>query len=296
MIAKIFYTIITICLLTAGMITASVPMGIDYQGLLTDNNGDPYPDGDYTMVFDIISLFGTPVWSSGEQTVSVVDGLFKYQLGSNVSISPTLFDNVYRSLRITVEGEVISPSTRLVAVPYAVHSQYSDSAEIAGEISNFSVSSDDIIDEVGLVRGFYPGARTINDNVVTRITYQTIHVPAPGYILAIASGSFQWGDYGPAWLAICDEVSEDPSSTTHYTYVKKDGNHYNSASVFCERVINVTSAGSYTYHFNAYVNDASGIPSFMHNGRIDLIYIPTSYGTVSSSVSESEVELKNLNK
>jgi len=138
--------------------------------------------------------------------------------------------------------------------------------------------------------------RAVNDNVVTRITYQTIHVPAPGYILAIASGSFQWGDYGPAWLAICDEVSEDPSSTTHYTYVKKDGNHYNSASVFCERVINVTSAGSYTYHFNAYVNDASGIPSFMHNGRIDLIYIPTSYGTVSSSVSESEVELKNLNK
>jgi len=119
---------------------AEVPKVISYQGRLTDTGGNPVPDGDYELTFQIVEhnpmpMGESPLWSSGAQTVTVKDGLFVYYLGSNVSLPADIFnDNGLDSyfLRIRVEGSMLFMNgTELVTVPFAVRSIYSDTAAYA---------------------------------------------------------------------------------------------------------------------------------------------------------------------
>jgi len=105
---------------------ADIPQYINYQGYLTDDQGDPVTDGDYSIIFIIYDAptDGAIKWSSDRITVAVQDGLFSQRLGS---IPPTVFTgNSTRYLAIRVEGEDIDPRTQLIAVPYAYHALNSD--------------------------------------------------------------------------------------------------------------------------------------------------------------------------
>jgi hypothetical protein len=67
---------------------ADVPRQINYQGMLTDADGEPVADGNYAMTFAIYATASgiTPLWSEA-QTVSVAGGVYNVTLGSRATRS-----------------------------------------------------------------------------------------------------------------------------------------------------------------------------------------------------------------
>ena len=72
-----------LALTVASASQAAAPQLINYQGLLTDNLGDPVADGSYSVVFTIYdaAVAGTSIWTE-TQNVNTTDGLFAVLLGS----------------------------------------------------------------------------------------------------------------------------------------------------------------------------------------------------------------------
>jgi hypothetical protein len=114
-----FY-IMVIALLLAFAGYGQVPQQINYQGVLTDANGNPIT-GSKPIVFrfyDAETGFNL-LWSE-KQTVTVVDGLFSVLLGSTNPIPYNLFTKpeVYLALKVGSDDEML-PRKRLVSVGYA---------------------------------------------------------------------------------------------------------------------------------------------------------------------------------
>ncbi len=91
---------------------------ITYQGQLRES-GVPV-SADRSMIFRIFSSStgGSAVWTSGAQTVTVTNGLFRTLLQpTGVSWENTLF------MEVVVEGTTLSPREELTASPYSIDSQ-----------------------------------------------------------------------------------------------------------------------------------------------------------------------------
>lgn len=105
-------------------VSAEIPNIVSYQGYLTDGGGNPL-DGDYTLTFSVydVSSGGTALWTSGEQGVSVSNGIFSYNMGQSVPLPVDLFDYPDRwlGIKVGVDPE-IAPRTILASVPYALKS------------------------------------------------------------------------------------------------------------------------------------------------------------------------------
>lgn len=132
---------------------AEVPQLINYQGVLTDDAGDPVVDGPYLMKFAIWNdpasgASGNELWNSNFQTVQVIDGMFEYLLGTHVPMPHDLFaTDTIRYLGITVGTDnEIMPRTRLVAAPYAYQALLADTADYALTIADETVSTLKIVD------------------------------------------------------------------------------------------------------------------------------------------------------
>ena len=72
---------------------AAIPQQITYQGQLTDNTGNPVPDGDYEMSFALYAVptGGTALWSEA-QSVTVTNGIYNVILGQlGNELDPTDF-------------------------------------------------------------------------------------------------------------------------------------------------------------------------------------------------------------
>jgi hypothetical protein len=124
--------IIGLVILTLGaaaLVLADVPNIITYQGKLSNFDGSP-ANGTHTLTFGIYSASagGTALWSSGPRSVGVVDGLFTYQLGSNVPLPFDIMSDTSRWLGIKVgsDPEMI-PRTRFTSEAFAMHARTADS-------------------------------------------------------------------------------------------------------------------------------------------------------------------------
>lgn len=111
-------------------VNADVPNVINYQGRLTDDAGQPV-DGSKLIKFKIYgSQSGNDsLWSSGYQIVQINDGLFNYELGSNVPLPEDLFTgtgNRYLGMTVDTDPE-IQPRTQFDAEPYAIRARTADS-------------------------------------------------------------------------------------------------------------------------------------------------------------------------
>ncbi len=140
--------LIAVLALTSTQIAAvEIPGQISYQGRLTDSGGVPLNDTVEVVaaVYDSESG-GISLWSETHSDVIISDGLFSLRLGSNISIPSDIFATGPRYLSLTVDGSEIDPRTLLVAVPYSFVSAVSDSAEIAADIPDGSVTESKIAD------------------------------------------------------------------------------------------------------------------------------------------------------
>ena len=155
---KTAYLPLIACLLAASVTDiraqSMVPSAMNYQGLLTDNNGDPLEPtapGNHTVDFRIYTsnTATTAVWGE-RQVVSVFKGNFSVILGKGETIAGTqtsgeaafaaLFDNLATSdlyFGITAdEGTEFSPRQKLLASAFALRSRVAERViQTAGESS-----------------------------------------------------------------------------------------------------------------------------------------------------------------
>lgn len=135
---------------TQSVWAASAPNILNYQGRVLNANGIPVPDATASMVFELYTaaVAGTCVWSNSSstcasataRTVTLTDGLFSESLGdttaSYAAISDSTFsDNGTLYLKVTVNGEALSPRKQLAAAPYAMNSDTLDGLDSDADCS-----------------------------------------------------------------------------------------------------------------------------------------------------------------
>ena len=109
---------------------AGVPHLVNYQGMLTDNEGNPL-NGLHDLTFKIYAVpsGGTALWTTAHNDQDIVDGLFSVIL----SIPPSVFTGADRYMGITVYPEAeLAPRTRLTSVGYAYRAEVADTAKTFG--------------------------------------------------------------------------------------------------------------------------------------------------------------------
>lgn len=136
--------------LTAITIALAVPPTMNYQGKITDPDGVAL-NGDYDIQFSLYadSIGGTALWTETHSDITVLKGLFDVVLGTITPIDLD-FDTSYW-LEISVEGEIMSPRSKLSSVPYAFNARQADSAGCVkwGDIDSIPSGFADGIDDVG---------------------------------------------------------------------------------------------------------------------------------------------------
>ena len=111
---------------TATAVT-SIPYLINFQGRLTDNNGNVLSDGNYNIKFRIFNAAssgtneweGDRVFGASDHRVSVKNGLFNIQFGDtsqgDPALSPSLFNATGALANLYVEVELPTPATATCA-------------------------------------------------------------------------------------------------------------------------------------------------------------------------------------
>lgn len=101
--------------------SAAVPRTMSYQGILTDNLGNPIADGNYSLtvrLYDALTL-GNLVFTENFPTVAVARGGFNVVLGTAAPISINMDKPLWLSLQVGVDPE-LSPRVPLASSAYAL--------------------------------------------------------------------------------------------------------------------------------------------------------------------------------
>ena len=108
----------------ASHVRAEVPQLMNYQGLVTDNLGNPL-NGTYSFTFRIydVATGGTALWTETHPSVTVTEGRFSVILGQGtppVPVTAAVFDGPDRWLGIRVGSDPeLTPRTRFTSFPYS---------------------------------------------------------------------------------------------------------------------------------------------------------------------------------
>jgi hypothetical protein len=106
---------------------AAMPHTLSYQGVLRDADGNPVPDGNYTLVFTLYDAptGGEPYWGERD-TVPVDGGIFSVVLGKVEPLDVVSFDIPYWLGIGLLGGPEMTPRVELTAAPYALHAATAD--------------------------------------------------------------------------------------------------------------------------------------------------------------------------
>ncbi len=127
---RLWWTGLIILVFLANVGLAEIPKMINYQGMLTDDSGDPI-DGNPNIVFRIYddTTGGTQKWTETHSGVPVSNGLFNVILGSDVPIDTLSFSQQYW-LEVQLDDDTM-PRIRFTSVGYAYRAQMADTADYA---------------------------------------------------------------------------------------------------------------------------------------------------------------------
>ncbi|MCP4161045.1 MAG: tail fiber protein [Deltaproteobacteria bacterium] len=141
---KILVLIITTLLIICGTAFAeeetNIPQLINYQGKLTDSDGNALSTKEYEMSFSIFTTQtgGTAVWGpqkfEGSNKITVARGFFNVILGPIDSTDRKIeagFESPNAYLEITVDGKVITPRQSVLSTSYAFQAQKAKKADEA---------------------------------------------------------------------------------------------------------------------------------------------------------------------
>jgi hypothetical protein len=118
-----------ICLLSATILHAEVPFLINYQGLLTDINGNVV-SGSKTVSISIhdAATDGAQLYAETIGSVTVQNGVYSFQFGAGPNFATALATGSQHWLQVTLDGIAQTPRERLVSVPFAMRARVADAA------------------------------------------------------------------------------------------------------------------------------------------------------------------------
>jgi len=116
------WTAIVVLLFTLTAV-AGLPLSINYQARLADNQGDPVPDSSYSMEFRFYadSTSGTPEMTR-VMDVNTHNGYFNAAIGEGDSLDLEAFGQ-RTFFEVAIGGETVSPRMPMNHVPYSAVSQ-----------------------------------------------------------------------------------------------------------------------------------------------------------------------------
>ena len=122
--------VVPVVVFCVSFVVADIPHLINYQGMLTDDLGDPL-SGPHNLTFRIYddTTGGDLEWSETQNGVQVEQGLFNVILGQ-VTLLDLPFDEQYW-LEVQVDSDTM-PRLRFTSVGYAYRARVADSAAVAG--------------------------------------------------------------------------------------------------------------------------------------------------------------------
>jgi hypothetical protein len=139
-------------LLLATQVLAVGPQLINYQGVLTNDQGQPL-DGSYALTFKIYAAAtgGAALWTEIHTAVPVDGGLFNVLLGGT-PFPAGVFNSADRWLGITVgAASELTPRQRFTSVPWAMRATVADTALIGvggGADNDWTISGSDMYSAV----------------------------------------------------------------------------------------------------------------------------------------------------
>ncbi len=109
-------------ILTTCAVWGEIPHQINYQGYLTDDQGNPL-DGHYDLVFRIYDeeTGGNLLWSETRENVEAEQGVLSVTMGEVTPIE-VIFDGVYW-LAIEVNQEILTPRQQLTSIGQAYNAE-----------------------------------------------------------------------------------------------------------------------------------------------------------------------------
>ncbi len=116
---RLLYVVLPLVIFILGACAPELVPTFSHQGRLLDADGNPVPDGNYTVDYSIFYApsGGTAAYTES-QSVAVEDGLFTTSLGLTSTITPTIFAQP-TWLEVSVAGETLAPRQQLQGAPYA---------------------------------------------------------------------------------------------------------------------------------------------------------------------------------
>jgi hypothetical protein len=120
---RVIFIILILIFCQIHLLYSDIPKQISYQGILTDQQMIPLPDGNYDIQFRLYTSDSEQIelWSE-QQTVIINNGVFDVYLGT-VNPLNLSFDRQYW-LGVTLSGEAeMSPRIPLVSVPYSMNAE-----------------------------------------------------------------------------------------------------------------------------------------------------------------------------
>ena len=117
------FTLLSIFIILSTL-AAEIPSMINYQGILTNENGTVVDDNTYNLSFSIydVASGGSELWSETHSGVEVTQGLFNIMLGSVSSLSDIPFDMQYY-LEIAVGGDVMTDRIAFSSTAYSLNAR-----------------------------------------------------------------------------------------------------------------------------------------------------------------------------
>jgi hypothetical protein len=114
---------------------AEIPRMINYQGMLTDDGGEPLNDT-LDITFEIWNAPSGPFrkWWETQSNVPVENGLFNVILGSVTPIDLSFYEDANYWLQIIVDEDTMPSRLKFTSVAFAYRAQRADTAAYAVEV------------------------------------------------------------------------------------------------------------------------------------------------------------------
>src|SRR5262245_28423108 len=104
----------------------AVPQLVTFNGRLTTMSGPVTGSVNLTFKLYDVATGGTAVWTEVRNGVGASNGLVFVDLGQVTTLDSALFTGPRMFLEVTVGTEVLSPRLAINSVPYAMHTENSD--------------------------------------------------------------------------------------------------------------------------------------------------------------------------
>ncbi len=288
-------TVLLLLFAISTVIASGVPQTIQYQGRITDDAGNPVPDGGFWIIFSIYDVpeGGTPLWRSDSVSYLIFDGLLNHPLGATEPLPDDLFTDTSLWLSIKVDADPeMTPRRRLTSAPFAYQALRADTAGYALAVAGGEESHWHVTDSVLYSNAFLGIARGASGNTLHgNATHTHVNLGSQS-----TTGSSGYNSTGATISGGVANVADSHYTTVgggwhngaHDRYCTVSGGEYNDARGVCTSVgggYSDSADGNFSVISGGRVNSVTGESSTIGGGRYNRITVD--HGTIAGGDSNT---------